>query len=449
LAEQIGANRFKTWFGDSTQMQLDGSRLSLTVPNAFVGSWIASNFMPNLERAARGVLGADAQIDVRVAQRSVNGSGSGEHSRAAPGPDGAPAVARPQNRAGARRPVLRGELSTFVTGPANDLAYATACSVARAPGRAIKHLVLHAGCGLGKTHLLQGICNELSNTHPQLEWCYVSGEEFTNEFIYAVKFGRIDLFRARFRRVDVLVIDDLHFLANKKATQEEFLHTYNAIDAGGKTLVLSTDRHPRAIADLSEPLVDRLIAATVVQIDPPDFHTRREILRRRAASMQVEPAPEVLDFLARHITRNVRELEGALYKLAALAALAREPLGLDLARRALADLIREKPPLTDEIEQVAADYFSVSREAIRSKSRDRSVTLARGVAMYLIRRKTPMSFPEIGRACGRKNHSTVVMAVKRIQQTLDRNGAVVWKTSAGPKEAPLKDVLDSLERKLA
>lgn len=163
-----------------------------------------------------------------------------------------------------------------------------------------------------------------------MEWRYLSGEEFTNEFIYAVKANRIDLFRNRFRQVDLLVIDDIHFLANKTATQKEFLHTFDAIDASGKTVVLSSDRHPRSIATLPEPLVNRLIAAMVVEIEPPDLATRREILRRRAAAMLCELPDEVLDYLARRITRNVRELKGALYKLAAVASLTKEPIGLDL-----------------------------------------------------------------------------------------------------------------------
>jgi chromosomal replication initiator protein len=327
------------------------------------------------------------------------------------------------------------------------LAFSVTSALVRRPGDAFKHLVIHGGCGLGKTHLLQGVCNGMSRAHPELQWSYLSGDEFTNEFIYAVKAGRVDLFRARFRNVDVLVIDDIHFLANKKATQEEFLHTFNAIDGSGKTVVLSSDSHPRNIATLTEPLVNRLIAAMIVRIDPPDFGTRREILRRRAATMLIELPADVLDYVARHITRNVRELEGALYKLTAFASLTREPIGLDLARRAVEEYVAAaQPPEAADIARIVATHFGVTREALHSGSRDRTVTHARGIAMFLIRKHTRLSFPEIGRLLGSKQHSTVIMAVRRIQTLLDRGGAVAWKTPAGPREAPVRSLLDELEQ---
>jgi len=446
VADLIGANRYRTWFGTSTEFQLDGQRLGLTVANAFVGNWISANYLPQLAAAAREVVGAEPQVEIRV------GSGAAPGAAAKPAPSAAPRAAppaAPKPRQINGRPTLRGELESFVVGPSNELAHSVASALVRCPGNGFKHLVIHGGCGLGKTHLLQGICNGVGRTRPGSEWCYLSGEEFTNEFIYGVKAGRIDLFRARFRSVDLLVIDDIHFLANKKATQEEFLHTFNAIDASGKTVVLSSDRHPRAIATLTEPLLDRLIAAMVVHIDAPDFAVRREILRRRAAAMLCDLPQEVLDYVARHITRNVRELEGALYKLAAFASLTREPLGLDLARRAIEEYVAtSRPPEAAEIERLVGNHFGVTREALHSSSRDRTVTHARAVAMYLIRKHTRMSFPEIGRFMGNKQHSTVLMAVRRVQELLDRDGAVVWRTSAGTRETSARALLEDLEQRL-
>lgn len=450
VAEKIGGNRFRTWFGEATRFQLSGDALDIAVPNAFVGNWITTNYLTQIADSARQVIGSEPRIKVRISpaiEPVATGIASPRNSELPPaGPSHGAVNGAPRTEAPAR---LRGDLVSFVAGPGNELAYMTACAVARAPGKVVKHLLLHGGCGLGKTHLLHGICNAINEDHPHLEWRYVSGEEFTNEFIYAVKAGRIDLFRAKFRNVDVLAIDDIHFLANKKATQDEFLHTFNAIDVSGKTVVLSSDRHPRTIAALSEPLVNRLLAATIAVVDPPDYRTRREILRRRAATMQCEPPPEVLDYVARHVSRNVRELEGALFKLAAMATLMRESITLELARRALADLLdAERPPASSEIEQLVTTFFGVGREAIRSKSRDRNVSLARAVTMYLIRKHTSMSFPEIGRATGHKNHSTVLMAARRIQDGLDRNGAVAWRTSTGLQERPLKQVLEEIEQKL-
>ncbi len=451
VADLIGATRFRTWFGDTASFQLEGEVLDVQVANEFVGNWISTNFMTHLVEAVRKVVGAEPQVAIRV----TNGRAAAQAPRPAdgdpppagpPAPRAAPPVPPPAVRP---RPTLRSELDAFVVGPSNQLAFSVVSSVAHAPGQAFKHVVLHGGCGLGKTHLLQGICNDVSRAHPGLEWRYLSGEEFTNEFIYAVKTGRVDGFRARFRNVDLLVIDDIHFLAYKKATQEEFLHTFDAIDASGKTVVLSSDRHPRNIATLSEPLIDRLIAAMVVEVYPPDFATRREILRRRATAMHCALPGEVLDFLAHRITRNVRELEGALYKLVAVASLTKEPIGVDLARRTVEDYVpATRPPEAPEIERLVAAHFGVTGEALRSDSRDRSVTQARAIVMYLLRKHTRLSSPEVGRLLGNKQHSTVLMAVQRVEKARDHGGTALWKTPGGVREVPMAEVLDELEQRL-
>lgn len=454
VADLIGPNRYRTWFGESTSFCLDGGQLDVTVANDFVGNWISSNFMPHLVEAARTVVGIEPNVHIRVVaeprqrgDRTTLGPPLAAVHDAAHDSSALHAAVEPRRTQ--FTPTLRGELETFVVGPSNELAHSVASAVARRPGTSFKHVVFHGGCGLGKTHLLQGICNGVRSSHVDSRWVYLSGEEFTNEFIYAVKSGRVDRFRARFRNVDLLVIDDIHFLAHKKATQEEFLHTFNAIDASGRTVLLSSDRHPRSIATLSEPLINRLIAAMVVELNPPDYTTRREILRRRAAAMACELAVDVLDYLAAQITRNVRELEGALYKLVAFASLTKDRISLDLARRVVEDYItRSRPPAPGDIEKGVAEHFGVTREALRSTSRDRTVTLARGFAMYLIRKHTRLSYPEIGRMLGNKQHSTVLMATRRIEDLLNRNGAVTWKTPSGMRDVPARGLLEALERRL-
>ena len=445
VANRIGPTRYRTWFGDTAEFRLNDDSLDVMVASSFVGNWIASNYMDDLVASAQEVLGAEGQIDVRIVQTTT---ASDERARRRPGPSVAAQI--PARRAREARVQLRGKLDDFVVGPSNKLAYAAAGHMARDPGKAFKLLVVHGGCGLGKTHLLQGICNGLIHLHPTLEWRYISGEQFTNEFIYAVKSGHIDRFRARFRNVDTLVIDDIHFLANKKATQAEFLHTFDAIDACGKAVVLSSDRHPRGIATLSEPLINRLIAGMVVQIDPPDFEVRREILCRRAVAMNCHIPEEVLDLVADRIARNVRELEGALYKLVALASLTKDPITLELARTTLDDHIvhTSQTPNADNIIRLAGNRFGVTREQIFSKNRDRSISLARAVAMYLVRKHTLMSFPEIGRAMGNKNHSTVLMATQRIEKLLREDATVTWKTAGGRHEALLAGLLEGLDQEL-
>lgn len=345
------------------------------------------------------------------------------------------------------RPRLRGMLQDFVVGPSNQLAHAAALQLARQPGQAFKLLVLHGGCGLGKTHLLQGICNMLSQEQPTLEWRYISGEEFTNEYIHAVKAGPVDLFRAKYRSVDVLVIDDIHFLANKSATQSEFLHTFDAIDACGKAVVLSSDRHPRTIATLSEPLINRLVSGMVVEVQPPCFKTRCAILRQRIARMNATLSGELIEFVARHVTRNVRELEGALYKLVALASLTKGPITLELAEAALEQHIAQQsqPPGVERIVSQVCERFAVTAEQINGRGRDRTLALARGLTMYLVRKHTALSYPEIGRELGGKNHSTVLMAVQRIEKQLAENATVSWRVGTDAHQARIVDLREQLE----
>jgi chromosomal replication initiator protein len=449
IVSRIGAARYRAWFGDSTKLCLSDDALDVVVANSFVGNWIASNYMNDLVASAREVLGSDEEVDVRIVQSAVPGDDNGKSAQWRASPFATPATS---STVAPRRSktALRGRLDSFVVGPSNRLAYAAASQMARDPGKAFKLLVVHGGCGLGKTHLLQGVCNGLIQQFPTLEWRYISGEQFTNEFIYALKGGKVDLFRARFRNVDVLVIDDIHFLANKKATQEEFLHTFDAIDACGKAVVLSSDRHPRGIGTLSEPLINRLIAGMVTEIESPDFEIRREILARRASAMNCTLSGEVLDFIAVQITRNIRELEGALHKLVAVASLTKDPITLDLARSALDDyIVRSSPnPNPDEIAELVGGRFGVTRQQILSKSRDRTVSLGRAIAMFLVRKHTLMSFPEIGRALGGKNHSTVLMATQRIERLLQDDATVTWKTPSGRHEATLQGLLDGLEHEL-
>jgi chromosomal replication initiator protein len=445
VADRIGPTRYRTWFGDTAEFRLNHDSLDVMVSNSFVGNWIASNYLDDLAASAQEILGADVQVDVRVVEMTTS-----SNAGVPDGPRLHGAAPKPARRTRAERPRLRGRLDDFVVGPSNRLAYAAARQMLRDPGKAFKLLVVHGGCGLGKTHLLQGICNGLIRNHPTLEWRYISGEQFTNEFISAVKAGRADRFRARFRSVDELLIDDIHVLANKKATQEEFLHTFDAIDASGKAVVLSSDRHPRGIGTLSEPLINRLIAGMVVEIEPPDFEVRREILCRRAATMNCRIPDEVFDLVAERIARNVRELEGALFKLVALASLTKDPITLDLARTTLDDHIVHtcQTPNVDSIIRMVGTRFGVSREQILSKSRDRTISLARAAAMCLIRKHTLMSFPEIGRAMGNKSHSTVVMATQRIDRLLKQNSTVTWKTANGTHEALLGGLLEGFEKEL-
>ena len=449
IARRVGANRYRTWFGDQTDFAVSADALTIQVKNHFVATWIANKHIGYIESAAKFIFGEIAHLPVKIiAKESVS-----PPPVALPQPVSGVRPERPAPRAEGMPPQpqfvhLRGELKDFVVGKSNQLAHSAAVNMAEAVGRSFGLLLIYGGCGLGKTHLVQGICNQLRETRPGATWRFLSGEEFTNEYITAVKAGRTDAFRARYRNVDLLAIDDVHFLENKRATQDEFLHTYNAINASGKAVVLTSDRHPRNLATFSEPLINRLIAGMVVEIAPPDLETRREILQRRRALNGCDIDDVVLDYLARNITQNVRELEGALNKLAMVAGMLQQRISLDLARSLVQDLLRRNTaaPTCDEIVRHVAGHFGLTREQIHSRSRDRTIALARGLAIYIVRKHCAMSYPEMGRALGNKNHSTIVMAWQRIDGLCRSDAAVRWKNGGADHNAPVRPLVEQLEQ---
>jgi chromosomal replication initiator protein len=275
---------------------------------------------------------------------------------------------------------------------------------------------------------------------------YLSAEEFANQYVVALKTRKLDAFRNKLRNMDVLAIDDIHFLSNKNAMQEEFLHTFNTIDLAGKQVLLASDAHPKEIAQLCEKLVNRFVSGMVVRMDAPDFETRRRICAQRAEGMKLTLSQEVIEYIAGTISANVRELEGALVKLAAFGSLSGQPITATVAQQVLAEHIARRDPVVhnSEIVSTAAEFFGVSVSDIHSAKKDRTISLARSFAMYLNRRFTKMSYPEIGRAMGGKNHATVILACRKVENLLKTNDTLKWKTDNGWRNAPAKDALDTL-----
>jgi len=454
IAERIGPRRFRIWFKDATRFDVSDGCVRIDVPNAFVGTWIENHFAEAITEAAREVLGKDVQLGFAVDPTLAGQLRQPQLNRQA---ESVRLTAERPTQASAARlkpdaapRALRGRLEDFVVGPNSRLAFEATQQVIRGLGGAYNPLFIHGGCGLGKTHLLQGLCNELSKRQPHVLWMYVSGEEFTNDYIHAIRTAQLDRFRARYRNVDVLVIDDVHFLANKKATQEEFLHTFNAIDVASKQVVMASDAHPRMIGQFSEALVSRFMAGMVVHLDPPDFATRCEILRRRAAKLNRIIPEEVIEYIAENVTGSVRELEGSLLKLIAFNSVAQLPLTVATAQKALADyLSRTKPLVTiNDIEQAAATFFGLSPADLHSTRKTQHVALARNIAMYLARKYTNLSFPQIGRYMGNKNHATVILACRRINRILQEDGSVRWPTPTCRKSMKLREVLEQLESQI-
>jgi len=311
----------------------------------------------------------------------------------------------------------RFSFETFVVGSGNEFCHAACRAVSQRPGEAYNPLYIYGGVGLGKTHLLHAIANELLQTKPLLV-AYRTGEQFTNELIDAIQSKSTDQFRERYRRVDVLIIDDIQFIAGKERTQEEFFHTFNALYAHRKQIVIASDRSPSKLENLTDRLRSRFNSGLVADIQPPDYETRLAILHSKAKIAGIRLPEDVARLLASRITSNVRELEGALTRLNAHANLTGSEITVELARRILRDLLHEpKRSITiEDIQRAVANHYGIAEREMRSGKRARSVAFPRQVAMYLAKELTRLSLPEIGRHFGGKDHTTVLYAVRKISK---------------------------------
>lgn len=302
---------------------------------------------------------------------------------------------------------------TFVVGSANRFAHAAAVAVAENPAEAYNPLFIHGGVGLGKTHLMHAIGHYVQQQYPEKRLLYVTSETFINELISAIQQGRNTQFRNRFRNVDILMVDDIQFIAGKDSTQEEFFHTFNELFEHGKQIILTSDKPPQDIAKLEERLHSRFAWGLIADIQRPDVETRTAILRAKAISEGVKVPDEVLGLIADHVNSNIRELEGSFNKLVAYSMLVSEPITMDLARVALRDIIngeKRRQITAGMIMQTVCEYFSVTMEDLTSATRKREITVPRQIAMYLTRDLTAMSLPQIGTAFGNRDHTTVLHA---------------------------------------
>ncbi|MCC7294111.1 MAG: chromosomal replication initiator protein DnaA [Phycisphaerales bacterium] len=453
LTEKIGPQRFSLWFKNVTRFEITGDYLRVWVANPFIGEWVERHFTEALLESAREVTGQVLRLTFTIDPALAAAAGRKQPDRQAEfiatnperearHPRGTNGCVPPQR--------LPGRLDDFIVGPSNLMAYTATQQVVEHPAGMYNPLFIHGGCGLGKTHLLQAVCNGIRERQPSLQWRYVSGEQFTNDYIYAIKNRDLDSFRHRYRNVDVLVIDDVHFFASKKATQEEFLHTFNTVFTLGKQVVLSSDAHPKMIGHLSEHLVSRLVSGMVVRIDSPDVQVRMGVLSAAAKRMGVEVPEAVKHCIADSFRANIRELEGALLKVVAMAGLSGQPLTLSLAERALSELVRHTAPVIrlSDIETTSALFFGLTAGDLHTSRKTRTIALARSIAMYLARKHTKLSFPEIGKFMGNKNHSTVILASRRVSKMLQGDEEVAWCTPAGQKQMNLAVLITELEDQL-
>jgi chromosomal replication initiator protein len=411
---------YDTWVRDAELLAYEDGEFIVGVRNAYARDWLQSRLLSTVQRILSGMAGRTVEVRFIVWQDELVGEDRPQPalSDTQLAPEEAP-----------RHLSSRYTFETFVVGPSNRLAHAAAQAVTESPARAYNPLFLYGGVGLGKTHLLHAMGNACRQRGLQV--LYVSSEEFTNDLINAIRGHTTDSFRERYRRSDVLLIDDIQFIAGKEATQEEFFHTFNALHEQEKQLVISSDRPPKAMVTLEERLRSRFEWGLTADIQAPDLETRVAILRSKAERAGHAVDSALLEAIARRVQSNIRELEGALTRVVAFAQLSGMGLTPDLVETALADLLPRGGALTVErILSAVAEQFGVSEAVLLSRNRSKAIALPRQVAMYLIRTETHASLPQIGLAVGGRDHTTVLYACEKIEELLGTDDALRRKVLA-------------------
>ncbi len=414
IREKVGTTTFTTWFAPLKPKLQDEHNVILEAPDAFFKDWVEKHFRPIIQEAFRSCIEGEIAVHLKTGAQE---QGAGKEPRV------------PATDTSARRPKdtlnlnPRYTFDNFVVGPSNRHAHAYSVAVADSPAKTYNPLFIYGGVGLGKTHLMQAICQAIKNKSPSSKICYLPSERFTNELIEAIQQRSTSAFRQKYRNVDVLVIDDIHFIAGKESTQEEFFHTFNTLYDAHKQIIISSDRPPKEIANLQERLVSRFGWGLATDIQPPDLETRVAILKKKIEREPVSVPDEVIFFIAQLIKTNIRELEGALIRIIAYALLEEKPITLPLAKEVLKDLLKEPKKLitVDFIQRCVAEEFGLSPHDLKARRRNKNVVLPRQIAMYLSRELTDLSLPEVGELFGGKDHTTVLHSYNKIKEVLKKS----------------------------
>ncbi|HKD66593.1 MAG TPA: chromosomal replication initiator protein DnaA [Candidatus Binataceae bacterium] len=422
LRERLGQPGFETWIAPLSFVGIEGQTATLQAPNRFFRDWVNDRYLNDLRQCLSAEIGTDVEIAL-VPSLPDNGKAA-VPAQEAISPRPAESRAAVPAAPGQCRLDARYTFDGFVVGASNQFAHAAAVAVARQPGEKYNPLFLYGAVGLGKTHLATAIGHQLYDSDRARKVVFAPAELFMNELISSLRGDRMSDFKDRMRRVDVLILDDVHFLAGRERTQEEFFHTFNALHAEHHQIVLTSDKAPRDLTGLEERLRNRFESGLIADIAPPDLETRVAILQKKAAAENIALTAEVALFVAQRVTSNVRELEGCFNRLAALASLSQGPITLDLARESLHDLVpdEEVKPDIETIQQRVSEAFHIRLADLKSKSRTQRVAFCRQVAMYLCRNLTDSSFPVIGAGFGR-DHSTVIHAYNLIARRVNKDAA--------------------------
>ncbi|KGP76410.1 chromosomal replication initiation protein [Desulfosporosinus sp. Tol-M] len=415
LKTELSKPSFETWFSSTRLFKIDGDTVMISVPNEFAKDWLESRYAPLIRSSIQSIIGHSIILNFII-----------------PSPEGSyiedPVLSKPVTPITPQQPeCLPNSLNnkytfdTFVIGNGNRFAHAASLAVAESPAKSYNPLFIYGGVGLGKTHLMHAIGHHILQRSPDTKVLYVSSEKFTNQLIDSIKDENSIEFRNHYRNVDILLIDDIQFLAGKERTQEEFFHTFNDLHESNKQIIISSDRPPKEIPTLEDRLRSRFEWGLITDIQAPDLETRIAILRKKAMLENLQVPNEVMFYIADKIHSNIRELEGALIRVMAFASLSLIPITTDVAVEALKDILPSnsaKQITIEEIQQCVAEYFNLSPSEFKAKNRTYAVSFPRQVAMYLSRQLTDSSLPKIGDEFGGRDHTTVMHAYDKITQAI-------------------------------
>ena len=425
LRFQLAKRTYDMWLKNTSVVSADGGTFRIGVPSKLAKDWLEDRFSGLIQETLQAVTGSEVDIDFviapsghRPAHTLFDDDDARNHEN---GHDNAPEVVPEVAAVTPSELNARFRFSSFVVGHNSQFAHAAAKAVAEAPGDSYNPLFLYGGVGLGKTHLMHAIGHEVHDRFPRKRVVYLTSEQFTNEVISSIATARMGEFRHKYRTVDVLLIDDVQFLAGKDRTKEEFFHTFNALHEINKQIVISSDRPPKEIPTLEDRLRSRFEWGLIADIQPPDFETRLAILHSKLGDNGGLIPEEVLSFIAHKVQRNIRELEGALTRVQAFAAVHQRQVDEEEAARLLSDIIpagTRKPINVERIQVLVADYYNVTLDDMKGKRRDKHIVFPLQVAMYLVREETPSSLPAIGKAFGGRDHTTALHSIEKIANEL-------------------------------
>ncbi len=419
IGKEIGKPSFETWFTSTRPLSLKDHCLVVAVPNDFTREWLQTKYYDIIKKKMNEITSEDYELQFVVSSDFIDFQDNGEETTVvspvaatAPRWEKQPSLFNP-----------RYTFDSFVVGACNRLSHAASLAVAKNPSRAYNPFFIYGGVGLGKTHLLHAIGQHILNNHHYKNIVYCSSEKFTNDFINAIRDNKTAEFRNRYRNIEILLIDDIQFLAGKESTQEEFFHTFNTLHNLNRQIVVSSDRPPKEIPTLEDRLRSRFEWGLITDIQPPDLETRIAILRKKAQTEDLDISNEVIQYIASNVENNIRELEGALIRIVAYASLSNSEIDLELTDEALKNILftTKKKISIKNIIQTTAEHFYLTSSDLCGKRRTKDIALARQIAMYLARDLTELSLPKIGEEFGGRDHTTVLYAVRKIEESIESN----------------------------